>query len=330
MPSAHVLSIQALEELRTTFARFNAEAQESLNVTAIELRRTMDWLQERLTYWHNEVRRREQILAQAERALAACRASGYYDPRTGAYYEPPCTAQWEAVRRARVHLEEARAELRNVQEWIRRVQQAAGDYQRQAQRLYAWLNGELPKATALLGRSLTILRAYTGLSFIAAAGMASSAPSPPSEASAVSTDLPTVHFEPLGTGTNARYDRERDAILLDSRYQEVREPALLSPLLAHEEVHRRYRSDEPVDEASLERYLNEEMEAYRAQLQTWLDIKEEFYQSHPNPAETLSEVERDLLSDHLQLEMALTDEAAFRAARATYYRQRMAVRQGRE
>ncbi len=323
MPSAHVRSIQALDDLKAAFSRFGYEAQEALNATEIELRRTLDWLQERFNYWRNEVRRREQILAQAERALAACRASGYYDPKTGAYYEPPCTAQWEAVRRARVHLQEAQAELRNVQEWTRLVQQAAGDYRRQAQRLYAWLNGELPKATASLGRSATILSAYISLTRI---GFAGSGPSllPTS----TSTAIPLLQFEPLGAGANARYDRERDAILLDSRYQEVREPALLAPLLAHEEVHRRYQSNDPVDEASLESYLDEEIEAYRAQLHTWLDCKEEFYRRHPNPANTLTDVERDLLADHLQLEEALADEASFRSARATHYRQMMAARQG--
>lgn len=71
MSSAHVLSIQALADLKAAFSRFGHEAQEAINATEIELRRTLDWLQERLNYWRNEVRRREQILAQAERALAA-------------------------------------------------------------------------------------------------------------------------------------------------------------------------------------------------------------------------------------------------------------------
>lgn len=323
MPSAHVLSIQALADLKAAFTRFGHETQEALNATDIELRRTLDWLQERLAYWQREVRRREQILAQAERALEACRSVRYYNPKTGTYIEPPCTAQWEAVRRARVYLEEAQAELRTVQEWTRRVQQAAADYGRQAQRLRAWLSGELPKATALLGRSATILSAYVGLAPAASAGMPSPTASP---ASSASTDVPAVLFEPLGAGANARYDRSRDVILLDSRYQDVREPALLAPLLAHEQVHRRHGSSEPVDEASLEDYLDEEMEAYRAQLQTWLALKEDFSQRHPTPAETLTEAERDLLSDHLQLEAALADEAAFRAARAAHYRQVMAVR----
>jgi hypothetical protein len=163
MTSAHVLSIQALGELKATLNRFSAEAQEAFNAAEIEIRRTLDWLQERLTYWRNEVRRRQEVLAQAQRALDLCRASGYRDPQTGAYVEPPCTAQREAMRRAWTYLNEAETELRKVQEWARLVQQAADDYRRQAQRLHAWLNGELPKATAFLERKMATLQSYVAL-----------------------------------------------------------------------------------------------------------------------------------------------------------------------
>jgi len=162
MPSAHVLSIQALEEFKGHLTRFNAQAQEIFNAVEIEIRRTLDWLQERLNYWRNEVRRRQEILAQAERALAACRASGWYD-KNGYYHEPPCTAQWEAVRRARTYLAEAEAELRTVQEWIRLVERQAEEYHRQARRLKAWLDSELPKATAFLERKITTLHAYVAM-----------------------------------------------------------------------------------------------------------------------------------------------------------------------
>jgi hypothetical protein len=162
MPSAHVLSIQALEEFKGHLTRFNAQAQEILNATEIEIRRTLDWLQERLNYWRNEVRRRQEILTQAERALAACRAGGWYD-KNGYYHEPPCTAQWEAVHRARTYLAEAEAELRTVQEWTRLVERQAEEYHRQAQRLKAWLDGELPKANAFLERKITTLQSYIAM-----------------------------------------------------------------------------------------------------------------------------------------------------------------------
>jgi len=162
MSSAHVLSTQALEKFKEHLARFNAQAQEVLNATEIEIRRTLDWLQERLNYWRNEVHRRQEMLAQAKRALAACRASGWYD-KSGYYHEPPCTAEQEALRRAKVYLAEAEAELRTVQEWTLLVERQAEEYHRQAQRLKAWLDGELPKANAFLERKITTLQSYAAM-----------------------------------------------------------------------------------------------------------------------------------------------------------------------
>ncbi|MCS7039953.1 MAG: hypothetical protein NZP34_10145, partial [Caldilineales bacterium] len=74
MPSAHVLSIQALAELKAAFTRFGHETQEALNAADIELRRTLDWLQERLNYWRNEVRRRQEEVNRAQAALDRCLA----------------------------------------------------------------------------------------------------------------------------------------------------------------------------------------------------------------------------------------------------------------
>ena len=197
MSSAHVLSIQALEEFKGHLTRFNAQAQEILNATEIEIRRTLDWLQERLNYWRNEVRRRQEILAQAERALAACRAGGWYD-KNGYYHEPPCTAQWEAVRRARTYLAEAEAELRTVQEWTRLVERQAEEYHRQAQRLKAWLGGELPKANAFLERKITTLQSYVAMG-ISSGGYVTT---PPVQA-AGETFATAVGLAALGVGLTA-------------------------------------------------------------------------------------------------------------------------------
>jgi hypothetical protein len=159
MASAHVLSIQALEELKGALNQFNAESLEGLNAMESEIRRTLDWLQERLNYWQNQVQRRQEEVRRAEAALARCQASGYWD-RDGYYHAPDCSAYEWAVFQARARLREAETELANVRRWLAQVQQAVGDYQRQAQRLKAWLESELPKANAFLERKITTLQSY--------------------------------------------------------------------------------------------------------------------------------------------------------------------------
>ncbi|PKO21910.1 MAG: hypothetical protein CVU38_12210 [Chloroflexi bacterium HGW-Chloroflexi-1] len=50
MASANVFAIHALEELRGALNRFGGEAQGSLSAAELEIRRTFDWLQERLNH----------------------------------------------------------------------------------------------------------------------------------------------------------------------------------------------------------------------------------------------------------------------------------------
>lgn len=170
MSSANVQAIHALDEFKAALARFNGDAQGALSATAQEIQRTNDWLAERANYWRNEIMRREATVRQAEAALARCQASGYYD-RDGHYHAPDCSAYQSAVLQARVRLREAEAELRNVQQWTRVIQQAIADYQREAQRLATILGNDLSKARALLTNSANILQSYAAVSAPSSAGV---------------------------------------------------------------------------------------------------------------------------------------------------------------
>lgn len=166
MSSAHVLSIQALAEFKSALNRFNAETLEAFHAAEIEIRRTADWLQERLNYWQGEVRRREIEVAQARAAYEACvrtalAATGAAD--RGLSAAVVCAPLEAALARAVARLGQAQAELRTVQQWLRAFQQAAEDYYRQARRLRAWLEGELPKANAFLEHKITTLQSYVAM-----------------------------------------------------------------------------------------------------------------------------------------------------------------------
>lgn len=147
--SANVLAIHALDELKGALARFGGEAREALEAAEREIRRTLEWLEERHAHWQREVRRRQEDVRRARAALERCQAAARYDPQTGRHHVPDCSRYEYALREAQTHLHEAEVELQNVRQWSRQVQQAAGDYQRQAQRLAAMLNDDMPKATAL-------------------------------------------------------------------------------------------------------------------------------------------------------------------------------------
>ncbi|MBI3914405.1 MAG: hypothetical protein HY327_09505 [Chloroflexi bacterium] len=159
MSAANVLSIHALEDLKAALTRFSSEGQEVLDAAAQEIRRTLDWLVERQNHWQVEVRRRQEIVAQARASLARCQASGFYD-REGHYHPPDCSRQERALLEAQRYLAEAEAELRNAQQWMQKVQQAVSEYQREAQRLAQLVSSELPKASAFLQRKINDLERY--------------------------------------------------------------------------------------------------------------------------------------------------------------------------
>lgn len=161
MSAANVRNIQALVELKTALVRFQSDVQASLLSAQQEIHRTQEWLAERERHWKRQVEQSEQALRQAQAALARCEASGTYD-REGRYYPPNCAGQEREVTAAQQQLGQTRAELENAQQAVRAVQQQAGEFQREAQRLTVILNNDVAKATALLERKIAILQGYIG------------------------------------------------------------------------------------------------------------------------------------------------------------------------
>jgi hypothetical protein len=298
--SANVLSVRALEDLKAALGRFGGEAQELLNAATQDVRRTLDWLSERQGYWQGEVRRRQEIVVKANSALAACRASGYRDPKTGAYHQPPCDAQWEAVRKAQAHLAEAEAELRNVHQWTRLAQQAATDYQQQAQRLATLLSNDLSKASALLGRSITVLQSYaaitpsesgTGMMLMERSGTeggnvdetrhhimggaeevkrlreAVNRLSHTDKGRAVSEAIcergTALRFGTTEANVMAYFDPERNEIVISDNLQNE-QPEILAAHLAHEGTHVQWNREDSV---------NQEYHAFQVQAAVWNQLK---------------------------------------------------------
>ena len=143
-PTANVRAIHTLEDLKGALGRFGGEAQMALQAAELELRRTLDRLQDRLNYWQREV-------VRCQRAYNACMRSRDRDD-----YGPSCDAEAAALQRAE-------AELQNVQRWMRAVDDAVTAYRTQAQRLSRLIAADLPKANAFLGRKIAELERYRAL-----------------------------------------------------------------------------------------------------------------------------------------------------------------------
>ena len=161
------IQLQVLSTLRLALTRFRESAQSALMEMDGALHQVERYLDERGRYWREEIVRRERAWEAARRALAACRSQAPQDARYG---RVDCTREEEAVLQARVHLERARAALREVQNWKRLVSRQAQEYQQQKRRMQSVLSDTVPSGISWLhGQDLT-LRGIPGRSCYSHAG----------------------------------------------------------------------------------------------------------------------------------------------------------------
>ncbi|HIQ09252.1 MAG TPA: hypothetical protein EYH28_07085, partial [Anaerolineaceae bacterium] len=173
-----VRAVHALDELRAGLVQFREEAETALREMEAAIRRVLHYLAEREAHWNREVARREAEHNQALAALTACRSREYQDPKTGRTYVPPCTREQEWVRRTRVELERAAASLRAVRKRRKVVERTVADYRRQARRLAAHLEANVPKATARLEQHAAALRSYLSIGTAPTAPTSTAPPAP--------------------------------------------------------------------------------------------------------------------------------------------------------
>lgn len=169
MSTVNVRSIDALEELQTALIRYADQAQATLDAVQREVQRTLDWLDERVRHWQNEVQRGQEETRRARAAYERCMSSGDRD------HPPSCGYEEQAIYDARRRLAQAEAEARMAVEARKAVLAEAENCQREASRLHALMQSNTPQAVATLRQKVTVLRSYAGSSGGAPMGAASGA-----------------------------------------------------------------------------------------------------------------------------------------------------------
>ena len=137
-------SLSVLSGLQNALGRFASDTRQELCSAELEIRRTQEWLNERVYHWQREV---EYALAQArhvEDALRACeRSSERYDD---------CYAARRALSDAIAYLHKCQAELQKTQAWRSRVEQAIGAYEQQARRVHTLVEVHTEQARTRLSQ----------------------------------------------------------------------------------------------------------------------------------------------------------------------------------
>jgi hypothetical protein len=142
---------------------------------------------------------------------------------------------------------------------------------------------------------------------------------------ALESEEPQVEYASLGWDTDAQFDKDANVIMVAQEYEELseQEPALVEPLLAHERVHAEHQGSEPTDEASLQSYMDEELEAYQAEYEAWQAVKDHY--TAPEIRSSLDPAGRELVARYESKfeDVERTGWEDFRIKREQVYRKRM-------
>jgi DNA repair exonuclease SbcCD ATPase subunit len=154
MSSAQVHSLERLLDFQASLATYCHQAKEALTSIEMELRRTQQWLEERMQSWQAEVRRLEEEVFKAKQELARRRLVRIGD-------RPADTTEQEitlAKAQARLHhAEEKRAACRR---WLRELPDAIAEYDGHAVNCQTLLESDVPRMLAFLDRKMDLLEAY--------------------------------------------------------------------------------------------------------------------------------------------------------------------------
>jgi chromosome segregation ATPase len=155
--SAHVASIQILVDFQAALCTFSAEAREILSCAQMAVTRTQDWLEHQAHLWQAEVRRCEDAVSAARTELARRKMIRIGDRA------PDCTEQEKALRRALQRLDEAETKLATTRRWLPQLRRDIEEYTGATHQLSGFLEGEHPRALALLQMKIDALEAYVHL-----------------------------------------------------------------------------------------------------------------------------------------------------------------------
>jgi hypothetical protein len=174
---ANITSIPVLREFRAALSKYRAEAAAALIEAESDLSRTQVWLKfDRLPYWTNELRRRQELLTRAKSEMYRSVVQSDADGRAG-------VDQKKTLEKAKRMLAEAEEKLQAVRRWLRVIDHEMVLYRGEVQSLSGLIDSELAQAEVRLDRMTVSLEEYAQI--VAPSGDPSAASDPATETPAL-------------------------------------------------------------------------------------------------------------------------------------------------
>jgi hypothetical protein len=156
--SAQVYSLERLLEFQAALATYTHHAQEALSSIEMEIRRTLEWIDDQLKGWNVEVRRAEDEVYKAKQELARRRLIKIGD-------RPADTTEQEiALAKAMQRLRYAEEKRDNCRRWLHNLPEAINEFQGYVVNYQTILESDVPRMSAFLDRKMDLLEAYTQVS----------------------------------------------------------------------------------------------------------------------------------------------------------------------
>jgi hypothetical protein len=187
---AAVHSIDELKNFRVALALYSEDTLGTLGAVEAEVRRTLRWLEEeRPAYWHDQIKRRREQVAQARADVFRRNLQKKPD------YNPAMSEQKDALRKAEASLQDAEKRLVMVRKWQPLLRHAVLEYHASVQRLKDTAAGDVPTGVNLLTRIIDALEAYLQVAPPSGLGSGGELPSGRAPASAQLVSIATTVFD---------------------------------------------------------------------------------------------------------------------------------------
>jgi hypothetical protein len=155
--SAQVHSLDKLLDFQAALATYTHHAKEALSSIELEIRRTLDWIEQQEKVWHAEVRRAEDDVYKAKQDLARRRLVKIGD-------RPADTTEQEiALAKATRRLEYVEEKQANCRRWLRALPEAIKEFQGYQVNYQTVLESDVPRMNAFLDRKMDLLEEYMQL-----------------------------------------------------------------------------------------------------------------------------------------------------------------------
>lgn len=205
---AKVRSIDAVGTFSAALKNFEEEATGALTSLDMEVRRALEWIhQERKEYWKQQVRRRQDKVAEARGDLGRCMTYRSTDER------PSCHEEKIALEKAKRRLRVAEEKVQVVRHWARVLDHEVHEFRGSMNQLAHWLQVDHPQSVAALERMMSALSAYVGLepSVQSDAGGAMSRTSEPADATSGESERDEDEEDRSPTVADQPDDRRRSS-----------------------------------------------------------------------------------------------------------------------